>query len=269
MSRSRVVPVLIALLAVSALGVTATSLETTLTTDPDEAIDPNWDRLPIGEGDAAVIKQEMNEGNGDETGASAADDADGATDGSGGDGEGAAAPLPDRDEMRESRGSDEDAGGIGFASERVPDPREPSRLDSLLSLFVAILRVLLPVVATLALAVLAYRYRGKLQSLLGPKSVDEVTSESALESEAWPRADPSNVVDRAWLTMVRRVDPERPETTTTAECRAIARDRPMDTEAVEAIATAFERVHYGGVPVADEADRAREGLRQLDGGTDD
>jgi hypothetical protein len=271
MSGSRVVPVLTALLAVSALGATATSLETTLTTDPDEEINPNWNRLPISQGEAAAIEEEIIESDGDDTSATEANEAagEGATDGSGGDGEGVEATLPATDETRASRDSNENASKTGVESGTVPAQGESSPDDSLLALLASILRTLVPVLTALGLAALAYRYRETIHSLLGFGSTDEATSEPASESEAWPGAEPANVVDRAWVTMVQRADPERPETTTTAECRALARERGLDAAGVEAIATAFERVHYGGVAVADEADRAREGLKQLNGGTDD
>jgi hypothetical protein len=55
MSPSRIAPVLIALLSVSALGVTATSLEATLTTDPKEEIDPEWDQLMLDVNIGAVL----------------------------------------------------------------------------------------------------------------------------------------------------------------------------------------------------------------------
>lgn len=73
-------------------------------------------------------------------------------------------------------------------------------------------------------------------------------------------------MDRAWVEVIRRLNPDRPETTTPDECRALARVRGADRDAVESIVSAFERVHYGGCSVDTEIDRAREGLRALKGG---
>jgi len=271
MSRGRLGPVLIAVLAVAALGVTASSLETTLTTDPDEEINPDWDRLPIGVDDAAAIKAEMGDGGGADEAAPRI----GATDDTVGDSDEPPEPVGDEvepdassavDESAESTGGDGggsgDAGGVSFESATAPAPGEASLLDRLLVL----LRSLLPVAALLALAAVAYRYREAIRSV-SRSEADDATTETT-PGPAWPGTTPSNVVDRAWLTAVRRVDPEQPETTTTAECRALAREQrgDIDGDAVDAIATAFERVHYAGRPVSEEEGRAREALRRLDGG---
>ncbi|QZP36785.1 DUF4129 domain-containing protein [Halobaculum magnesiiphilum] len=272
MTRTRVVPVLIAVVAIAALGVTATSLESTLTTDPDEEINPDWDRLPIGEGDAASIKQEIADGDGEREADRAAADADGEgaedmgegddtiEESSAGDG-----PAESSNAAADQSNAEPDDGDAGLDSATAPVAGEVSLLDRLLALLATVLRLLWPLVALLAVGAICYRYRGKLLGLFGGGSGAGSTSESASEVEAWPGATPSNVVDRAWVTLVQRVNPDRPETITTAECARLARERNLDTGAVESIATAFERVHYGGASVAEEEDRAREGLRRLAG----
>lgn len=283
MTRTRVIPVLIAVVAISALGVTATSLESTLTTDPDEEINPDWDRLPIGEGDAASIKQEIADGDGERESDRAAADADGEQaeetgegddvieESSAGDGPTESSSVGDGPTEESNAGVDEsnaepDDGDAGIDSATAPVAGELTLLDRLLALFAAVLRLLWPLAALLAVGTICYRYREELLGLLGGGSGAKSPTEPASEVEAWPGATPGNVVDRAWVTMVRRVNPDRPETTTTAECARLARERSLDAGAVESIATAFERVHYGGASVAEEEDRAREGLRKLAGG---
>lgn len=265
MTRTRVVPVLIAVVAIAALGVTATSLEGTLTTDPDEEINPDWDRLPIGEGDAANIKQEIADGDGEREADRAAADADGDGTEDVGEGDDTIEESSAGDGPAESSNAEPDGGDGGLDSATAPVAGEVSLLDRLLALLAAVLRLLWPLAALLAVGAICYRYRGTLLGLLGGGSGAESTSESASEAEAWPGGTPGNVVDRAWVTMVRRVNPDRPETVTTAECASLARERNLDTGAVESIATAFERVHYGGASVAEEEARAREGLRRLAG----
>lgn len=281
MTGSRAVPALVAVLAVSALGVTATSLEASLTTDPDEEIDLDWDRLPIGESDAAEIKAEIADG-----------DEDGSGDpesGGSGDGDSSASVAGDGDEVtRESRSGegpaersdagggpaersrarDGGAGGLSSGSGSDSGTGGATPADRWWDLLATLLRVLLPIVALLALGGIAYRYRERLRSLLGLGPTEGSSAEGGSDTGSWPGTPPSNVVDRAWVTMVRRADPERPETATRAECETLARERGLDAEAVEAIATAFERVHYGGGSVAEEEDRARRGLRRLDGGSE-
>lgn len=284
MNRSRAVPLLIALLSISALGVAATTLETSMTTDPDDEINPDWDRLPISEGEAASVleaigdlDEEGEEGDGDEdgeageSGEESRDEVESRdVEGSeveregGADGEGAEAAAAG--EAAEGTGTGDgsgEAGGggvLGVDSATGPVPGEPSLLDRLL----ALLWALLPFVVALALGALAYRYRERLRSLLDPDPSAEARTDRASEADAWPGASPSNVVDEAWLAMIRRLDPRRPETTTADDCRSLAGERGVDAEAVETIATAFERVHYGGIDPSEEADRAREGLGRLD-----
>lgn len=237
MRRARIGSVLIALLAIAALGIAATTLETTLTTDPDDEINPNWDRLPIGQSQAAEIQEEIGDNAGDRE-----EPQDGTA-----------------DELAETDVSDEAGDSTGLGTGMVPSSTEASPFDQLLT----VLRQLLPLVVLLALGAFVYRYREKLLAVFGTESNEEPTSEPAAETEPWPGADPSHIVDRAWLRMVQLTEPPHPETTTPTECATIAREQGLDVEAFEAIATAFERVHYGGVPVAEERPRARSGLRRL------
>lgn len=244
MNRSDVVSLLLAVLSISALVVAATTLDTTLTTDPQDEINPDWERLPIGQGDAATIREEI-EG-GDETDETRETDETESTDVSDGSGE--------RDQQDRQSGS---GSGTGSTSSEL------SLLDRLLALLALVLRTLAPLLVAAVLGTLAYRYRDLLRSIFA--SADSTTVEAASTVEPWPEAGPKNVVDRAWLTVMQHVDPESPETTTTDECRRLARERAIDIEAVDSIVTAFERVHYGGVPVAEEKERARNGLRRLRG----
>jgi len=68
MNRSQLLPALIALLAITSLSVASTTLETSLTTDPDEEINPNWESLPIGQDDAAAIQESIEGGGGESDG---------------------------------------------------------------------------------------------------------------------------------------------------------------------------------------------------------
>ncbi len=224
MNRSRIVPLGIALLCITSIGVVGTALDSSVTTDPDDEIDLNYDRLPIGTSDAAAIQEEIESGGDEETAAA-----------------------------QQSRQA--------ASAETGTSP--PTLLSRLLALLGAVVRVLLLFGAIAALAAMVYRYRDRLLALFGMvATTDEVTSEP-ITAAAWPETEPSTPVDRAWLWMVRRADTERPETKTPAECAAIAREAGIDPAAVDAITDAFERVHYGGVPVEREADRARAALERL------
>lgn len=299
MNRSQLLPALIALLAITSLSVASTTLETSLTTDPDDEINPDWDSLPIGQGDAAAI-QESIEGGGEEsddpgdptdadpddgdTGGGADGDPDGEADG-GDDGDGDELGGSDGDEGEGTGGDDRDAiggggedgdaaggsgggdgAGSGSADGMGPAGDEPSLFDRLVALLSLLLRLLLPIVAILAVAALAYRYRDVLADFFGRGSRTTPANEPQPAAGRWPGRPPEHDVDRAWVEMIRRLDPDRPETTTPDECRALARARGVDHDAVESIVSAFERVHYGGCSVDTELDRAREGLRTLESG---
>jgi hypothetical protein len=276
MNRSRAVAVLIAVLSVSALGVAATTLEATLSSEPDDAINPDWDRLPIGEDDAATIQEEIADGSGDgETKRSDPGDGNAETGGAGDGGDDARSAGEIQQEAsangREGEHADSSGGGDERSSAASSGLETASGTDvwtsmnGLQALPSSRLRLPLALVGVFVTGAVAYRYRATLRALLGSASASGSADAPISDAESWPGVEPSNVVDRAWLTMMDRVDPERPETMTTAECAALAREQGADAAATEAIITAFERVHYGARPVAEEAPRARSGLRRLDG----
>lgn len=78
MNRSRLLSALIALLAITSLSVASTTLETSLTTDPDDEINPDWDTLPIGQDDAAAIQESIESGGEESAGGAGSGSADGA-----------------------------------------------------------------------------------------------------------------------------------------------------------------------------------------------
>lgn len=282
MIRSRAIPVVIAVLSISALGVAATTLETTLTADPDEVIDMDSDRVPIGQGSAETLLEEVNSG-GDEAGEpseagdgsaeAAVDDGSPETTGSGDGDAGDRTDPPESgdtgDEIDPSGSGDGPEGSTGAVAGENAGSGSGAGAEGETGVPRPFLATVLQVLLVVVLAALAYRYHGALLSALGRRSADvapETSEASGSDTNPWPGASPSNVVDRAWLAMIQRIEPERPETATPTECVALARDRGADVEAVEAIAMAFERVHYGGVSAVTEESRAREGLRRIDEG---
>lgn len=249
MNRSRVAPVVLAVLAISALGVASTTLETTVSAGPEDVINLSWDYVPIGQDEVAAVQSEMQGSEGSETQQSEAGSGSATTEDEGGGAE--SKPASDGD-------GDRQGGSARSKSQTSPSVDESTPRSRLL----ALLRILLGIVGVAVVAALLYRYRTQLRALLSRESASEPTAESPTDAE-WPGVEPSNVVDRAWLRVVERVD--SPETMTVEECAALARDQGLDAAATEAIATAFERVHYGSRPVAEEESRARTGLQRLDG----
>lgn len=265
MNSSRLAPVAVALLCITALGVSATTLETTLTTDPDEEIDPEYELLPIGQEDALTIQQEM-------------DGTDEGDPGNGQDGdptdESEDDPSDPDESDEESAASDSGDDGTGSSDDGTGTaPSAPDLLDRLLALLLALLRVLMPAAVVLASLALAVRYRERIAAALAAlvaSGAPDDRSPVRDEIEAWPPAAPENPVDRAWVTMVRQAGLDRPAVMTPSECAAAAREAGLDPRAVADITDAFERVHYGGRPASAEAERAEDGLRRLqnaDGGS--
>ena len=263
MNRSRLSAVVVVVLTLAALGVAATTLETTLTTDPDEEINPNWDRLPIDEQQAAALKDEMRDEEPAVDGADPPGD-DAETDSS----TGGVEPEPSPSGTEPIRLETE-----GPLTLTEPAPEPPEEDDSLLRSLLPWAVGLLVVVGVIAGVV----YRSGIgrpstieygSAVVSPTETTPSTESPVAESEGppteWPDCEPASIVDEAWVTMVQQVV-DQPATTTPAECIGRAREAGHDSEAVEAIATAFERVHYGGETATEEAARARDGLSRLTG----
>ncbi|WP_418280353.1 DUF4129 domain-containing protein [Halorubrum sp. DTA98] len=267
MESSRYALAAVALLCVLAIGTSATSLESTVTTDPADEIDIDWDRLPIGQSTAADIRDDIQDGHEDGDGGVDATDSGVEREAETGSGTGQGSGVDELDGAERDGGTsqDGDAGRDGGAGSDADGPGTTTALptvwDLLWSLLAALLRVLIPVVVLLALAALAYRYRRRISSLLGRTATPDVRGPESVDR--WPDREPSTAVDQAWVRMVRRVDPARPATMTTTECAVAAREAGLDADAVELITSAFERVHYGGEPPAAVADSARTGLQRL------
>lgn len=285
MDLARVVPLAVAVLCVASLGVAATTMESTLSTDPDEEIDPDWDSLPLGEDRAAEIKEQMGDADdGDGADAGEGDDGDGGgTDEAAedaeagapsGEGEGEAAsegPGGERDASagegeaadQQAGGGDEQDSGDGTGEDDGEGTQPPGFLARLWAFIVGLLKLLLPLVVLAALVALAYYYREELLALLGLDERGGDAAGATGDDRSWPPTEPSTLVDRAWVELVERLNPERPWTLTPAECAAVAREAGLDDEAVARITGAFERVHYADVPVAEEERRAWDGLERL------
>lgn len=241
---SKAAPLLIAVLCITAIGISATTLESSLSTDPDEEINPSWEKLPIGQDDAYTIQQEM------ESGDESSDDSS----------------SEDSSSSQDQQSSD--AGGSSAAQDQSAGPgaTPPSLLDKLLAFLVSLLRFLVAVAIVFGAAALAYRYRERIEAALwGLLEPDDDPVAVEYTEESWPDGSPSNAVERAWIALVREVDPERPSVMTPAECAAAAREAGLDASAVETITDAFERVKYGGAPPTDEQERVEDALDRIRG----
>lgn len=246
----------LAVACIAAFGVAGSTFQSSVQTNPDDAIDvQDDDRLPIGSDGAREIREAVEPDQGeqsDEAGSSGGDSGDGA------------GPQPDQSGPPEGAGGgDGQDQGPGPGEGSGPGPGEPSLLDSLLPYLLALLALLV----ALLVAALLYRYRDRIRAFLlvlfgGLLGDDDDGRPFRVDS--WGAIEPTNPVYRAWLRMVHQLDVDRPETMTAEECERAAVAAGMDERAVDSLGDAFREARYSGRPVTDElCERARESARHL------
>lgn len=262
MDRESYATVLLAVSCIAAVGMSATTLESTLTQTPDDVIDIDFSKLPIGEDSGKTAKGAVQSAEGSEQAAT-----------SGEDGESSDQSSDPSDESSQSDGGASSDSGQMQAGGGEGDEGSGTGELSLLQRLLLLLERLMPLIAVLVLLALAYRYRRELLALaLAVAGVldDSTPADRSPTESTWPSERPSNDVHRAWLSMVERLDVDRPQNRTPSQCADAAVAANMDPSAVETLTTLFEEVRYGDAPVTDERrQRAREGLDGLDrSGTD-
>lgn len=251
MNRQSYLIVVLALCCIGAAGISATTLESSLSTDPDDVVDLDYKYLPFGQDTAATLQKE---GEGNQQGGTSATTTDDR-------GDPEHSEPGDTGETSETGGEGRTSSGGGSGSGLgFGEGAAQSLLDFLVKL--------LPLLVLLVALALIYRYRDRLLALVlavGGWLADRTPTDTASRASPWPSGQPANDVHRAWLTMVRQANPERPWSRTPSECARTAVEGGMDSETVETVTTLFEEVRYGDEPVTDERrEQAREGLRRLD-----
>jgi hypothetical protein len=244
-----VTSVALAVACVVAVAAAADGFES-LTTDPEDLVDPGFDRLPVGEGEMESLRDEVVSRQGSSAPRPKPSDSGEQS------AESAAESSAEREATTESESRDESqaesqqrstrSDGAGDdGSQPPPDERD--------------WRLLLALLAALAVAgALGYRYVGRA-------AADDA------DPPAFGDADPESEVERAWLKLVRRVDADRPESRTPGEWAAAAVDAGLDADAVTTLTRTFESVRYGGDDATEERRRrVRRALDRLDAryGTD-
>ncbi|MFB6164436.1 MAG: DUF4129 domain-containing protein [Haloarculaceae archaeon] len=228
MNRQQLTSVAVALACFLAVGVSATTLADTVSSSPSEAVDPNYDVLPIDGGDVADLQAQIHQ---------RGDDAD----------HRARQSRPDPGSGHASGGSTANSGGGGGGQSLV----HTGWWGWLLALAAAL--------------ALAYRYRDRIAALFESDPPPTPTADGGAEwNYEQPPAD-ANAAYRAWGALIADVAVEDPDVRTTAETAAIARRAGRDEAAVGALRDAFEAVRYGGAALTDERRRrVREACRDLD-----
>lgn len=238
MNRERVVSVVVAVACIASMGVASTTLESSLASNPDDAIELDYDTLPIGREDAKEVKQDVqqNEENGQPQSQSQSSSA-----------------------SSSSSSSDSSSASASAAS----SSSEQSLLDTLIALLEALLPYLVGTLVVLAVGGLGYRYRRRLVApffaLIGGSGGGDGDDERpAVE---W---QPRDEVERAWLELVQTAGVDRPQSKTPAECADDVVAAGYDPEPVHRLRRAFEDVRYGEqTPTDDLREQVAQSRRRL------
>ncbi|WP_157526139.1 DUF4129 domain-containing protein [Halorientalis sp. IM1011] len=252
MDWERVASIGVAALCMTAIGVAATTLDSTVSQTPDDLIDLGDTQLPIGDDSTGEIDDQIEQNKqsqgSDQTGQVADPEPGGQS------------QQQSSDDPGERTGERESGSGpLGLG------PGGQSLLQQLLDL----LRKLLPFLLALVALALAYRYRDRLLGiLLAPLAALPENGSDERDTTArdpWVDVDPDDRIDRAWYAMVRRLDVDRPWARTPDECRSAAVDAGLDPDAVGTLTRLFRRKRFAaeGLP-SEERERAAEVIDRLE-----
>lgn len=244
----------IATICLFAVGATATAIESSVETTPDDAIDIGASSVPLGDGEIQAYKERVKSDG--ESG-----DSDGETRATApADGEGSAGERSRAAQTGDPGATAAPAEGFGTGAS------EPALLDRLLALVHALLErlvSLLPAAALVAVLGGGVVYRDRLRGALGREESGSGTVGSGEGTPTLSAAAPTNEVSRAWHEMATKLD-DSPGTKTPRELVDAAVSAGVDREPVERVTRAFEEVRYGHAEATEErCQRARRGLQTV------
>ncbi|ELZ30947.1 hypothetical protein C474_10811 [Halogeometricum pallidum JCM 14848] len=250
MNLRTVATALVVLSCIASVGVASTTLETSLSTNPDEVVDLDYNTVPISPDTAGDLKRAMT-GQGSEAAVQRSANGDG-------DGQSRVGAAEEEQRSADSNGQSNDQQSQSQSESQSDATRE------WLDVFMDFLETFLPLFAALAallgVAVLLARYGDRLARRLGGDA-DRQEPTGARELE------PQNAIERAWVSVLSRADVEDPWRRTPEECASAAVESGFDPEGVERLRRVFEEVRYGDREVTDERVRRMEdGLSRFDEG---
>ncbi len=264
MDGEAVAALLLGLACVAGIGVASSTLQSTVKTTPDDAIDFDTSGLPLGSGEVQEYKNRL-QGNADDSsnGGQSSSAAKSASSGQ------ATTASDSKRSGSASSGERRSGSASGGATDRKGSgtgPGTQSLLDKLLALLRALLSFLLsllPLALGLAAVALAYARRDRLVAAWRDRFSGSDDGTGGTDRSV-NHAAPTNEVARAWHEMVSLVGVDDRETKTPRECADRAIDRGVEPRAVEAVTRPFEEIRYGGAPVSDDRrDQANRGLQQV------
>jgi len=246
MHTERILSAGMAIVVIAAIGLSASTLGASMSTDPADAVDVQWDRLPLGDDSQGEIEAAAQ--NVDETYQESTSGSGDSQNSGGGDAQGPDIKASDSGSSEQQAGEEPGNGEpeqAGSGESRAESGPVPTGWPWWVALLVAVVAA-------------AYRYRDRLRRVLG-------------RGDGGPAAEPlepapGNEVERAWVELIERAGIDRPRTRTPRDCARHAVERGFDPGAVERLRRTFEDVQYGTTPPSDEQARlARETLARLEG----
>lgn len=260
----------VAVLCMTTIGVSATTLGSTISTNPDDAINVNFDTLPIGHDSAANIDKAVNSDKRN-TSQNVKEQPSGSRD----------PTRSDTNSHRQQRDRQHKAitGGTSDQQTQASAPSQAqassgggSRVQRLMDLLTKLLPYVLAALAFLLLVGVLYRYRDRLAALL-LLALDRVGLSSTdghdVTTTPWDTVQLDDDVERSWYEMVTSVGIDRPWARTPAECRERALQAGLEPDAVRTLTETFREARYANRgPTERHERRARACLDRLDlGGT--
>lgn len=253
------VSVAVGLLCIAAVGMSATTLDSSVSTEPDDII--SHEQFPISREDAAELKREVK--------------SDGTNDQQGNDQQSeqsqkkVASENGDKEANKQTDGQSQ--------TRKQPEQKQVNeqvsvQKESLIDRLIDFLKKWGPILLVVALVVgLAYRYRERLLALaaaLVPQGSD--SDDDSGPDRPWKDVDPRDEISRAWLAIARRTNVDSPRAKTTSEYADAAVEQGLDPDAVETVTREFEEVRYRGAEVTEERERrAKESREELDNTSED
>lgn len=264
MNTDRILSVALAACCLFALGASAATLDASVDTAPDDAIDLNAETLPLPSDEAAHLKQQIQSYK-----SSPQKEPQTTQQQQSGVGEGESRQQPrsgsgEADGMESGRlnapAADDGSGDRSVSA----DPTLLERLLALLQGLLDLLVALVPVAALVGIGVAVVRFRDRIHALWGRlRERLGFEPDGRTDPAEWDRPAPSNEVETAWFEMVSRVGPGE-RTRTPRRHAADAVKAGVDPDDAETLTTLFERVRYGGEPVTDgRRQRARHAIQRV------
>ncbi len=247
MNTDRLLTAGIALCCIFAIGTSASTLGSSVDTNPDDVVDVDYKSLPINPDDAGELKREAQSKGKPQSAKAKSDDQQSQSQSS-------------QNQQQSSANKQKQQQKQATKTVTKTESKLLERLLDLLRQLLQWLLWLVPLVAVAGGIAVGVRFRNRL--------FDSPTKSSSSVATPLPppEPNPSNDVERAWWSMVERFGVERPHTKTPGECAREAVEAGADRDAAETLTRTFEEVRYGGAPITDERlDRIRNDTERLGG----